>query len=340
MIDFLSSAAPIAERSGVTPDVFASEIVPAYRPVVLRGLATDWPAVAAGQGGVRPMIDYLRQFDAGRPVTMFAGAPDIAGRFFYSADHRGMNFQQAQVLLSLVLDALAAEAGNPAAPSLYVGSTPTPDVFPGWAEANVLSLPTPGAVPRLWIGNGSRVSTLYDMSSNLAVVVSGRRRFAVIPPAQTPDLYVGPLEDTIAGQPVSMVDLEAPDLDRYPRFAEAMPAVRVAELGPGDAIYIPAYWWHDVRATGPLNVLVNYWWHEGSGASPFNALMHAVLAVRDLPAGERDAMRVWFDQYVFGPSAASVADHLPDHARGVVGPASPERDAKIRAFLRQALADR
>ena len=36
----------------------------------------------------------------------------------------------------------------------------------------------------------------------------------------------------------------------------------VADLEPGDAIYIPALWWHAVQATGELNVLVNYWWNE------------------------------------------------------------------------------
>src|SRR3546814_2525666 len=57
-----------------------------------------------------------------------------------------------------------------------------------------------------------------------------------------------------------MVDLAAPDLTRYPRFAEALAHAMTAELEPGDAIYIPGLWWHDVQAAGPFNVLVNYWW--------------------------------------------------------------------------------
>jgi len=46
-----------------------------------------------------------------------------------------------------------------------------------------------------------------------------------------PNLYPGPMEHTVAGPQVSMVDLDAPDLERYPRYAKALSTARVAELG-------------------------------------------------------------------------------------------------------------
>ena len=333
----INSAPRVAEVTGVTPEVFAREIVPGYRPVVMRGLAAHWPAVAAGRGGVRPTSDYLRRFDGGRPVRVFAGAPEIGGRFFYRDDHRGVNFQTAQILLPLLLDALVAEAGRPQSAALYAGSASAAEHYPGWAEANPLPLPVGDATPRLWVGNASRVTTHYDMSDNVAVVVAGRRRFALFPPDQLSNLYVGPLENTLAGQPVSMVDLEAPDFARFPRFADALAAMQVAELEPGDALFIPSLWWHDVRATGALNVLANYWWGTAGDGSAFAALIHAVLGVRDLPPGARDAMRSWFDHYVFDADAGDAAGHLPPHARGVLGPPTPERDRFIRDYLRRTL---
>jgi hypothetical protein len=222
-------------------------------------------------------------------------------------------------------------------PALYAGAAAAAEQVPGWTAANPLPLATPDAVPRIWLGNASRVSIHYDISSNVAAVVAGRRRFALFPPEQGRNLYVGPLDVTIAGQPTSMVDLEAPDLDRYPRFAESLDAMQVAELEPGDTLFVPSLWWHEVRAEGQLNVLVNYWWGKPAATSPFPALIHAMMAIRDLPGPERAALRDWFDQYAFGDDAHAAADHLTAGARGVLGPATPARDAAIREYLLRAL---
>lgn len=338
MIDPVARAPRVVERTAVDLERFVGEILPGERPVILRGLAADWPAVAAGRQGPAAMAAYLRRFDGGRPARLFVGPPTIEGRFFYRDDLSGFNFDKGQVTLGALLDALLAEADNPAPPALYAGAAAAPESYPGWMHENVLPLPTADAVPRLWLGNASRISTHYDMSSNVAVVVAGRRRFALFPPEATADLYVGPLETTMAGQPTSMVDLERPDLDRYPRFAAALETMQVAELAPGDALFVPALWWHDVRATGAVNVLVNYWWGQAEGGSAFPALIHALLTVRDLPPGQRAAVKAWFDHYVFGDDAAAAADHLPPHARGILGPPSRERTQLIRGFLQRSLA--
>lgn len=337
MTDSIAAAARVPELYDVTPERFAAEVVPAYRPVVLRGLVRHWPAVAAGRDGPAAMAAYIRRFDGGLPASIMVAAPQERGRFFYTPDLSGFNFTRAQVILPVLLDQLVAQANDGHAPALYAGAATAPDSFPGWVEANPLPLATPDAVPRLWIGNASRVSTHYDVSSNIAAVVAGRRRFVLFPPDQGPNLYIGPLDQTIAGQPTSMVDLESPDLSRFPRFAQAQAAMQVAELEPGDAIFVPSLWWHDVKASGPLNLLVNYWWGQQAAASPFAALVHALVAVRDLPAGERAAVRSWFDHYVFGDDALRAADHLPEAARGVLGAPSPGRTERIRAYLTRAL---
>jgi hypothetical protein len=113
----------------------------------------------------------------------------------------------------------------------------------------------------------------------------------------------------------------------------------VAELEPGDAIFMPALWWHNVRADGPLNILVNYWAERDDAQSPFLAMVHAMMAVRDLPVRERAAWRDWFDYYVFEGEGREAA-HLPEAARGVLGPASTERSARIRDYLVRALTRR
>ncbi|WP_204333426.1 cupin-like domain-containing protein, partial [Proteus mirabilis] len=84
--------------------------------------------------------------------------------------------------------------------------------------------------------NRTSISTHFDASDNIACVAAGRRRFTLFPPDQTANLYIGPLDHNVAGQPLSMVDMATPDFARFPRFREALAAARTAELEPGDAI--------------------------------------------------------------------------------------------------------
>src|SRR3546814_6573093 len=77
-----------------------------------------------------------------------------------------------------------------------------------------------------------------------------------------------------------MVDPDHPDHARYPRYAEAERHKLVADLAPGDAIYMPPMWWHHVRSDGALNVLVNYWFGQRQDRFPFAALMLAMHSIR------------------------------------------------------------
>ena len=329
MSGWLASAAPIAEARALAGV--------GDRPLVLRGLVADWPAVAAGRAGPAALAALLKSYGAGGAMTVFTAPPGMDGHYFYREDMTGYNFRTERATMTELLERLlwASEQDDP--PSFYAGSTPADDFLPGFLADHSLPLDAPGAVARLWTGNDSHIATHFDQSDNIAVVVAGVRRFVLFPPEQVANLYLGPLNRTPAGQPVSMVAVDDPDLARYPRFANAMATAEVATLEPGDAIFIPALWWHNIRATGPLNLMVNYWLDARAGSSPLLAFAHALLAIRDLPAAERAAWRSWFDHFIFGDEGAAAADHLPPHARGVQGAASAERDETIRNFLLRGL---
>ncbi|MBO9558146.1 MAG: cupin-like domain-containing protein [Caulobacter sp.] len=314
------------------------EIVPAQHPVVLRGLAADWPAVRAAATDAG-LAGYVRRFDRGAPVEAMVGAPEIRGHFFYDDTARRLNFERHRVTLVQVLKGLLDLADDPAAPCVYVGSTPIPPVLPGFERENAPDLLGPEVMPRLWLGNATTVQTHHDLSDNLACVVGGRRRFTLFPPDQVANLYIGPLDFTPAGRPISMVSLEAPDLERYPRFAQALAFALVAELEPGDAIFIPALWWHHVQALGALNLLVNYWWSRADAlaGSPFDAFVHALKNVRHLPPPQREAWRALFEHYVFEADGDPAA-HLPVEARGVLGALDEKTAGEMRSFLRKGLA--
>lgn len=329
----------IAEREGVTRDIFLREILPRGEPVVLKGLVADWPAVRAGQQGAEGMAAYLSKFDNGRPAETIFGPPEIGGRFFYSVDLKGLNFIRRPEPVSRTIAGLARIQQEPNPPSVYIQSVPVADHLPGFAEGNQTSLPPEGTQPRIWIGNRLSVQTHFDLSENIACVAAGRRRFTLIPPSQLPNLYVGPFELTLAGPPVSLVRPEAWDADRYPLFAEALKHARSATLDPGDAIYIPYCWWHHVESLTPFNVLVNYWWTQAQPdlGSPFDAMLHGLIALRDLPPEQRRVWKGFFDHYVFGENGDPVA-HLPTDVRGALGPHTPEMRKRLKMTLLTSLA--
>ncbi len=121
-------------------------------------------------------------------------------------------------------------------------------------------------------------------------------------------------------------------------FHEALGHARVAEVEPGDAIYVPYFWWHHVRTLDDLNILVNFWWSDAEPdlGSPFDALLHAILAIRDLPQHQREAWHTMFDHYAFGRNGDPVA-HLPSAARGALGAHDREMRQKIRMMLLGAI---
>lgn len=323
------------ERSGLSALALPDELLRSTQPVRLPGLVRHWPLVQAAQAGDREFCAYLRRFGGDRRVGLWTGPPEIEGRFFYNAEFTGFNFKREIGPFGALLDALLAAADHPRPPALYLGSTELDGSFPGLRADNDLpGLQAQDPLVSLWLGNSARVAPHFDTPDNIACVVSGRRRFTLFPPEQVANLYIGPLDLTPAGQPISLVDTAHPDLDRFPRYAEALRHAQVVELAPGDAIFIPSQWWHGVEGLAPVNTLVNFWWRRTPAFmdTPLNTLMLALLSLRDLPPEQREAWRALFDHYVFDADART-AEHIPSAARGVLAPLNEASARQLRAAL-------
>ena len=336
--EVLSGMAPIAERN-MGLDQHVLEVVSGTdEPFVIRGLASGWEAVRKAKLSNPELTGYLRDCAADVPVRACMGAAENEGRVFYNDDLSSMNFEQIETRLPAVLDELERCENDPYPPTIYMGSTETEYCLPGFAADNRLELPDILPTVRIWLGNRHRVAAHYDVLENIAVVAGGRKRFILFPPEQIANLYVGPIEFTPAGQPISMVDFERPDFKRFPGFTEAVKHARTAVLEPGDAVYIPSMWWHHVEGLERLNILVNHWWLPVPVylGAPLDALMHAILSIRELPAAQRDAWRVFFDHYIFNPDQQLV-EHLPEGRRGVLDPLDENAARKIRMLLRNKL---
>ena len=154
--------------------------------------------------------------------------------------------------------------------------------------------------------------THNDRDHNLACVIAGRRRFVLFPPEQVTNLYVGPLDNP---PPLSLVDPEAPDLARFPRYARsdrcrAHRAPRAGRRALHAALLVaPRNFARSLQRDGELLV------GRGTADDPNDAFLTALLAFRDLPPGDRDYWREMIAAYVFA-DRGDVLSHIPRAAPG------------------------
>jgi len=304
-------------------------------PVVLPELCREWPAVQAAEQGWPALADYLLGLAGDRLGEAFIGAPAIAGRYDYGDGPDGFNFERVSITLAQGLQRIGEATADARLDSVYMGSLPVDDYVPGFDQDNRIDLLAENVRPRVWLGNAGRVACHYDTYDNLACVVAGRRRFTLYPPDAIGDLYVGPIDHTLAGQPISLAAGAPADDPRYPRFAAAAGRARVVELGPGDALFLPKLWWHQVEALEPANMLVNYWWDETAVGpdAPYLTMMLAMTAIAERPPAERAAWRAFFDHYVFRPDGHPLA-HLPPERHGLLDKSAFGR---VRVLVMRAL---
>jgi hypothetical protein len=284
------------------------------------------------------MIGYLKRFATPEPVHAIVGPPEIEKRFFYTPDLKALNFTRGLSPLAPFLDRLLRDQAAERPYAMAVQSAPVAELLPGFAEENINPLVAVKVKARMWLGNAIQVATHADLMENVGIVAAGRRRFTVFPPDQIANLYIGPMELTPAGTPVSLVDHNGPDLDRFPRYAEALEHAQVAELEPGDAVYLPFHWWHAVDSLAPVNAFVNYWWNdrpEGMG-NPYDALLYGLFALAPLSPDQRAVWRTLFDHFVFRIGGDPM-DHVPPDLRGILGAPDRAHFERVRLTLLESL---
>jgi hypothetical protein len=98
--------------------------------------------------------------------------------------------------------------------------------------------------PRFWLGPARTVTPLHcDYDDNIFAQIWGRKRIFLAPPHHDEYLYTREANPVLFGSPF---DPEAPDFDAFPLARQA--AIVEVEVHPGDMLYVPAGWYHQVRA--------------------------------------------------------------------------------------------
>ena len=329
---------PVATISAPGAEQFHTTIRPAGQPVLMKGLVAHWPIVRAAMAGDVPLAEAMAANASTEAVVVSHAEPHIRGKFHYADGGTALNFERSEMELARFLALLLRERDRESPRAFAVQGHLAARILPHFQSSHPLPLLPPAIEPRLWIGNAAQVAIHGDDLENIACLAAGKRRFVLFPPEAIGDLYLGPFELTPGGTPISMVDFAEPDLARYPRFAHALEQAQVAEMEPGDALYVPYQWYHGVAALAPFNVLVNYWWNPARAdlGSPWDALLHGLIALAQLPDDQRRAWRAMFEHYVFRPDGNPAA-HLDEAVRGVIGRLTPEAVAQLQVDLRANL---
>ena len=241
------SASPVRSLARIAPvsrAEFQARYVAARQPVVLAGLVSDWPAVP------RWSLEFFR--DA-YPALSITTAHVEGGRVVMDRQ-RGLVHRPERI--DTFVAALRAGARD-----RYL-MTPMRDLpAPLRADAPLPTYLRAATVQnaKLWIGPEGMVSSMHrDLADNLHAQVAGKKRFTLVAPQQSACVYPNSLFDSVPNG--CRIDVERPDYVAFPRLRAA--EMLVAELDPGDVVYVPRGWWHHVR-TLDLSISVNFWWASG-----------------------------------------------------------------------------
>jgi hypothetical protein len=137
--------------------------------------------------------------------------------------------------------------------------------------------------PFFFMGAKGAVSPIHrDLAHNLAVHVFGAKRWRLFSPDQAEFLYPTTGPDDGPSAQTCRVDVEAPDLGRFPLYAHAKPIDLVVQAG--EILLVPSGWFHHVNALELcLNIAYSLKWDRGR---PGEIKVDRELI--DLTAGEED----------------------------------------------------
>lgn len=237
-----------------------------------------------------------------------------------AAEHPAANEFAAELPLAEIWRRMRAPAELPplvaSGEALYVFSAPLPASL-GFPPQGVAAVPMPElyADPRgrqLLVNAPGLINRCHaHIHSYLLHQVYGEKRVRLFSPADTPHLYVN------ADRRSAVRDFDRVDVERFPQVAAATAYEGV--LAPGDVLFLPSYWWHEIRVD-ELAVSVGFHAPCGAARERATALHEAIAAA--LAAAGRDAhdpaVAAGIAAIVFTAAARDVArDGLAATAEGL-----------------------
>ena len=230
----------------ISPSNVTDDLLLSSEPLVLKDFAKEWDIVQSSKINDEKVLKCLRGFYSGEPIKACYVDVQADGRVFYNDDLTAFNFQTKKKDFNEVAEELL-RGELKSSPTIYISSTEVDRYFPQLRTDCAIPHKLTEGLVNLWVGGRSRIAAHYDVAHNLAVCLSGKRRFTLFPPAEVKNLYPGPLHFSPGGRQISLVDFKCPDFKKYPNFKNALKSSMVVDLEPGDALILPGLWWHHVE---------------------------------------------------------------------------------------------
>lgn len=133
-------------------------------------------------------------------------------------------------------------------------------------QLRALGLNQPISPFNIWIGPGGHNECLhYDPMDGTLVQLYGSKKIVLFPPTQTQNLYPFPIATHLwRGLKLrawfSQLYPEQPDFESFPKFQQALAEKQEVILQPGEALFIPTGWWHEITALDDMVCSINRFW--------------------------------------------------------------------------------
>ncbi|MCC4251792.1 MAG: cupin-like domain-containing protein [Pseudomonadota bacterium] len=199
------------------------------RPVLIKSAMTGWPALE------RWTPDYLADRIGDAEIEYQGGRSSAADYELKKDRHR------KRATFRHFIDLVRA-GGNDAYLTASNSATNAPALAPLDEDLGPLDAYLRRPQGMLWIGGAGAFTPLhFDLTNNLLAQVTGTKRLILIPPSQTRRL-------AHRGHVFSDVR-DVTDEAQLKRFPQARDVLRYeVQLTPGDLLFIPIGWWHQVRS--------------------------------------------------------------------------------------------
>lgn len=217
---------------GIRKEEFLEDYFLPRLPVVFEDLSANWPAADKWN------LNYFREKAGDIVVPLYDGKP-AKGRQNSHGPARKMTMAE-------YIDIL--EAGPTDLRMFFFNLLQNcPDLIDDFKYPD-LGVKFFKKLPVLFVGGeGAKVVMHYDMdlANNFHFNFAGRKKILLYPPEQTKYLYKVPYSIVS----MEIIDMDNPDLEKYPALAKASGYEVILEHG--EALYIPSQWWHFIKYETP-----------------------------------------------------------------------------------------